>query len=351
MARIVTAIATLAILFAFAAPTANAATCGLDGSSANIAFTTSGTNRVISTNGCPNHAIRTINPNAATTTTNFGVTSQQYQVPLTPYLAPTSQIINVTCLGGAIGWSRSGAVIYSVFAGGACGGNAVEAEGKTFDECGGHSDQSGMYHYHLTPACTLSSYTTSDTAHSPIMGYMLDGIPIYGPRGANGNVPTDLDSCGGHASDSGNGGKYHYHYKPVKGSMPDYTTPLSTANAAAAGAGWPYTPGCLRGCVPDTILNFMKNRGVSEQSSFASCSAAGTLQGQAESITATSATTAGSATTATSATTASSATTTASPSSSATTPVPAGTASPSSAATASVALVGLAASIAALCAL
>jgi hypothetical protein len=44
----------------------------------------------------------------------------------------------------------------------------------------GHSDAAGKYHYHANPK---KLYTYPATAHSPIIGYALDGYPIYGPYG------------------------------------------------------------------------------------------------------------------------------------------------------------------------
>ena len=260
--------------------TATGATCNTDGSSANIAFSTEGTNRVITTNFCPNHAVRTINPNDARENSHFGITDQRYPMPLAPTLAPAAQQINLTCIPSAVGFARSGAVFFSVFPG-TCGSDAVKLEGNTFDECGGHAEMTGMYHYHMTPSCTHSTHATTGQ-HSPLMGYMVDGIPIYGPLGASGNVPTDLDACGGHASDGGNGGNYHYHLKPVTGSWPDPATPLT--DTSTVGAGYPYTPGCLAGCVPDTFLTTLRSSGVTEQTSYASCVSAGTAQPEAESV-------------------------------------------------------------------
>ena len=43
-------------------------------------------------------------------------------------------------------------------------------------------------------------YTEADGNHSPIVGFMIDGYAIYGPQGEDGDVPTDLDECGGHAT-------------------------------------------------------------------------------------------------------------------------------------------------------
>jgi len=296
MARLISAsgialFMTLAMATAMAqtSPTATGALCNTDGTSANVAFSTTSTTRVITTNMCPNHAVRTINPNAARQNSFFGVSNQQYSVPLKPQLASTANIINVTCIPGPIGFTRSGAVIFSVYAATYCGDDAVKLESKTFDECNGHSKQSGMYHYHMTPGCTLLTSGYVSTAHSPILGYMLDGIPIYGPLSDKGALPTDLDSCGGHSSDSGNNGQYHYHMKPVTGSWPDPSTP--TTSTTSIGAGWPYTPGCLRGCVDSPYLNFLSGQGVTKYTTYAACTASGgTVLSNVESITSATAT-------------------------------------------------------------
>jgi len=48
--------------------------------------------------------------------------------------------------------------------------------------------------------------------HSLLAGFMADGIPLYGPNGVSGTPPTDLDECGGHSSELG---MYHYHAQDV----------------------------------------------------------------------------------------------------------------------------------------
>jgi uncharacterized protein (TIGR03437 family) len=88
--------------------------------------------------------------------------------------------------------------------------NAYYGEFLTFDSCLGHQPQTGQYHYHVSPVClraelgdnlvtlrnarTGSAYAeqTSGWHHSPILGWALDGYPIYGPYGYS--VPTDPTS-------------------------------------------------------------------------------------------------------------------------------------------------------------
>lgn len=82
------------------------------------------------------------------------------------------------------------------------------AKNEVFDECCGHPDPMGRYHYHIYPKCVHTSFKDAPGTHSPLIGYAFDGYPIYGPNGEDGKPPTDLDECNGH-TDKEHG--YHYH--------------------------------------------------------------------------------------------------------------------------------------------
>jgi hypothetical protein len=109
------------------------------------------------------------------------------------------------------------------------------------DGCGGASltvlangdvHRHGMYHYRTAsdcvgvPAASLSG-ATADDGHSRLIGFMLDGVPLY----AYMDGLEDLDECGGHVDQ----GRPFYHYH-------------------AAGAVHPYTVPCLRGCLRPEYL-------------------------------------------------------------------------------------------------
>ncbi len=51
-------------------------------------------------------------------------------------------------------------------------------EGIGFDTSGGHPAPGGVYHYHIN---MKKLYTPNSSEHSPILGYMFDGYPLYGP--------------------------------------------------------------------------------------------------------------------------------------------------------------------------
>lgn len=77
--------------------------------------------------------------------------------------------------------------------------DAYVNEGVTFDPGNAHQEQSGTYHYHANPpglryqlgdhvdfnAATrvYAESTNAATRHSPILGWVRDGSPIYGPFG------------------------------------------------------------------------------------------------------------------------------------------------------------------------
>lgn len=77
--------------------------------------------------------------------------------------------------------------------------DAYVNEGPTFDPAFAHQEGSGTYHYHANPIAlryllgdhvnfdpqtrTYSESTNAVTAHSPILGWVSDGYPIYGPYG------------------------------------------------------------------------------------------------------------------------------------------------------------------------
>lgn len=88
---------------------------------------------------------------------------------------------------GAIGIWLNGVSIYNAADGisynnaGVWNRDAYIFEAVSFDSCNGHPQQQGVYHIHINPNC-LYDYTAS-SKHSPIIGFLFDGAPIYGPYG------------------------------------------------------------------------------------------------------------------------------------------------------------------------
>ena len=153
---------------------------------------------IVHSDGIPDHETGPF-PNAHNPNT---IRRQNYtfKIPRHPKLSDT---ISRTPMG-PIGVAINGVPFY----------NPYTREGRdaalneVFDECCGHPDPMGRYHYHIYPKCIHTSFKDQPGTHSGLIGYAFDGFPIYGPQGENGKPPTDLDECNGH-TDADRG--YHYH--------------------------------------------------------------------------------------------------------------------------------------------
>ena len=100
---------------------------------------------------------------------------------------PTPQTATKTATGlGAIGVLVNGVAVFNAEDGtsynnkGYWHPNAVDAEGSTFDSSGGHPQQQGVYHYHEAPTSLLSVLGQTSSSFGPLIGYAIDGYPIYG---------------------------------------------------------------------------------------------------------------------------------------------------------------------------
>lgn len=83
-------------------------------------------------------------------------------------------------------------------------------EMQSFDQYWGHPTGFGAYHYHIEPI-----YLTSLKVNkSALLGFLLDGFPVYGPEENGVTVTNDmLDAYHGHthATEDYPNGIYHYH--------------------------------------------------------------------------------------------------------------------------------------------
>jgi hypothetical protein len=81
---------------------------------------------------------------------------------------------------------------------------------SSFDQWWGHPAQAGDYHYHVEP----TYLTTVKASKSTLLGFLLDGFPVYGPE-ENGSAVDEnsLDEFHGHfgVTEDYPNGIYHYH--------------------------------------------------------------------------------------------------------------------------------------------
>lgn len=144
------------------------------------------------------------------------------KIPVNPVMAAN----HATTPMGVMGVALNGIPFFNQYA---AGGAPLTNEINGFDQWWGHPQNTGMYHYHVEP----KYLTTVKATKSSLMGFLLDGFPVYGPEETNGSAPSGLDVYHGHthATLDYPGGIYHYH--------------ISTAAPYINGNGFYGTPGTV----------------------------------------------------------------------------------------------------------
>ncbi len=177
-----------------------------------------GTNIVIKTTGRPDHKSPYYKGTAWESTlyeayngTNKSFTqnpntikelSLTFKIPMNPAVDANHTATSL----GATGVSLNGVSFFNQYA-------AMNApltnEINGFDQYGGHPQQQGQYHYHVEP-----TYLTTKKGKDVLLGFLLDGFPVYGPTEAGKTIATaDLDKYHGHTAKTSDypNGIYHYH--------------------------------------------------------------------------------------------------------------------------------------------
>jgi hypothetical protein len=183
--------------------------------SAAVTVTVDGDNIVLKSNAVPNHkspyfsktdsryeAYNGTNSAFAINPNSIVEQSLTFKIPLNPKEAGTKTATSL----GPMGISINGVPLFNQFAG---PNQPLAGEINSFDQYNGHPQQTGQYHYHVEPL-----YITATTAKSSLIGFLLDGFPVYGPS-ENGKTlsSADLDTYHGHttATEDYPSGIYHYH--------------------------------------------------------------------------------------------------------------------------------------------
>ncbi len=152
-------------------------------------------------------------------------------------IAPAEASTKTKTAFSTIGLALNGVLFFNESAG---PGHNITDELFTFDQCSGHPQQSGVYHYHADPICLIrdmggsvtprsktentTTYTwieDSGTNAGLLLGFLMDGFPVYGPMGSgekdchNTAINTPIDQYNGHSHCTADFSDpiYHYHVK------------------------------------------------------------------------------------------------------------------------------------------
>lgn len=167
----------------------------------------SGDTRLIATNDLPTHhtgefPVSNSDPARVFDANPNSIAEQE----LTYALAATPTPGEPNCMGGESGVMLTGVALFNGFDAGGRDAGAWEVQ----DDCDGHPQGAGEYHYHSLSRCI------DDVSVSTVIGFALDGFPITGPVVSEGNVLTtvDLDECHGIVSEIELDGELvaSYHY-------------------------------------------------------------------------------------------------------------------------------------------
>jgi hypothetical protein len=181
----------------------------------SVTVTQDGSVMVIQSNGIPNHnspyfatsdsryeAYNGTNSAFAKNPNTIQSQSLTFRIPANPAPATAHQS---TALG-PIGVALNGVPLYNQFAG---PNQPLTNEINSFDQYNGHPQQQGQYHYHFEPL-----YITAQGGKATLIGFLLDGYPVYGPNENGAPVlETSLDVYHGHTTATSEypDGIYHYH--------------------------------------------------------------------------------------------------------------------------------------------
>ena len=182
-------------------------------------ITSDGTFVTIKSNGLPDHkssyyaSSNALNDNFSGTTFggyNFAknpnsISEKAYvfKIPIDPKVASTHAATPL----GAIGVSLNGIPFFNQYAG---PNQPLTGEIVSFDRYWGHPAPTGQYHYHVEPLFL----TTVKVTKSSLLGFLLDGFPVYGPEENGAAIDNSkLDAYHGHTAVTTDypNGIYHYH--------------------------------------------------------------------------------------------------------------------------------------------
>ena len=114
-------------------------------------------------------------------------------------------------------------------------------------EWNGHATAHGYFHYHHPAVPIASAYGGSYPSSDTLVGFALDGFPIYGAL----DDASVLDDCNGRFSVQGDLSTYQYHLRTLEQVDGDGESCSTTTVGALA---WNYMIGCYHGDITRTVI-------------------------------------------------------------------------------------------------
>lgn len=164
-----------------------------------------------------------------------------FLIPVTPEQLTTPNVIeSVELLGVSLNGIPINGEPPNVLSGPG-GQQSTDVKMPALDRCGGHHDPAGYYHWHaisnsanalLTDLGVSSvSCSTFPQDNSGLMGFTMDGYPLYGQFDDGDVTPTGLDQCNGHFGTTPEFPNGTYHYHAVEADFPNIPPCLVGASA------------------------------------------------------------------------------------------------------------------------
>jgi hypothetical protein len=153
--------------------------------------------RVIMSSKCPNHFSTCQAADCSYTNGSRAIPSEStIVIPLFPVLA--NSITYFDCKIQNVGVALNGVSFRSANSSAACVDSVKVINSNSIDKCGGQADEYGEYVYPMAPVCLIEQLKTSSVqrAHSPQIGWALDGFPIYGNIGPETTIMASCSSQG-----------------------------------------------------------------------------------------------------------------------------------------------------------
>jgi len=195
--------------------------------------------RIIRSNGITDHDVQVWNPN------RMCVVNWHVELPLVPSKMSSGR--KEVQRMGINAMALNGVPLYGATENDEASNAVLPTEDSLVQDANcwyGHASQQSHWHYHSPTFGSENFEAASDT----LLGYALDGFPIYGPLSDEEAAQTDL--CNGV---TGSDGSYRYHIKTIP-QVPTGNDAYCPSGSNPTYNQWNYILGCYKGDISNTLV-------------------------------------------------------------------------------------------------